>query len=225
VALPTAYLTSTKNLDGILSAIQTAQAPQRFTLNFLENLGYKSSSDRLYINVLKAIGFLNADAAPTERYYRFLDQTEAGKVLGEGLQDAYADLYQLNRNAHTLGHTELKNKLKTLTQGQHSDAVITKMATTFHELAKRADFSGGGAPPQPSEGVDEEQPAGDAGDVPQLDGQGGQNGGGRQVPPLAPAAGIGLGGLVYSIQIHLPESRDQAVYDALFRSLKTHLLQ
>jgi hypothetical protein len=30
---------------------------------------------------------------------------------------------------------------------------------------------------------------------------------------------------VYNIQIQLPESRDQGVYDALFRSLKTHLLQ
>jgi hypothetical protein len=110
VALPTAYLTSTKNLDGILTAIQTAQAPPRFTLSFLENLGYKSSSDRLIINVLKALGFLNADGVPTERYYRFLDQTEAPKVLAEGLQDAYADLYQLNRNAHDLGRNDLKNK-------------------------------------------------------------------------------------------------------------------
>ena len=68
MALPKAYLTSTRNLDGILSAIQTAQAPPRFTISFLENLGYRSSSDRLIINVLKALGFLNADGSPTERY-------------------------------------------------------------------------------------------------------------------------------------------------------------
>ena len=30
--------------------------------------------------------------------------------------------------------------------------------------------------------------------------------------------------LHYNIQIHLPESRDPAVYDAIFRSLKEHLL-
>jgi hypothetical protein len=224
VALPTAYLTSTRNLDGILSAIQTAQAPQRFTLNFLENLGYKSSSDRLIINVLKALGFLNADGAPTERYYRFLDQTEADKVLAEGLQDAYADLYQLNRNAQELSRTELKNKFKTLTQGQHSDSVLGKMAGTFGELAKRADFSGGGTPhPLPedagdggSSGNDDGAAAGGGSGVRQADGVG---------TPSPPPAGIALGGLVYNIQIHLPESRDQAVYDALFRSLKTHLLQ
>lgn len=28
----------------------------------------------------------------------------------------------------------------------------------------------------------------------------------------------------YNIQIHLPETRDMAVYDAIFRSLKEHLL-
>ncbi len=120
MALPTAYLTSTKNLDGILSAIQTAQAPPRFTLSFLES---------------------------------FLDQTEAPKVLAEGLQDAYADLFRINRNANELGRTDLKNKLKTLTQGQHSDSVLGKMAGTFIELANRADFSGGPAPQRTTEPV------------------------------------------------------------------------
>jgi len=33
-----------------------------------------------------------------------------------------------------------------------------------------------------------------------------------------------LGGLVYNIQIVLPESRDPAVYDALFKALKDHLV-
>ena len=31
--------------------------------------------------------------------------------------------------------------------------------------------------------------------------------------------------LCYTIQLILPESRDQAVYDVLFRSLKEHLLK
>ena len=35
---------------------------------------------------------------------------------------------------------------------------------------------------------------------------------------------VDLGGLVYNIQIVLPETRDVAVYDALFRSFKEHLL-
>lgn len=205
MTLPTAYLTSTKNLDGILTAIQTAQAPGRFTLNFLEQLGYKSSSDRLIINVLKAIGFLAADGAPTNRYYRYLDPAEAPRVLAEALRDAYADLYQLNRKAHDLSRTEVKNKIKTLTQGQTNDNVASRMANTFLELAKRADFEAAAPPvavPEPEEADN--------------------NTSETAASPREPR--VGLGGLVYSIQIHLPESRDQAVYDALFRSLKNHLL-
>jgi hypothetical protein len=38
------------------------------------------------------------------------------------------------------------------------------------------------------------------------------------------AAGIRLGGFVYNVELHLPESRDPAVYEALFRALKSHLL-
>lgn len=210
MALPSAYLTSTKNLDGILSAIQTAQAPSRFTISFLENLGYKSSSDRLIINVLKALGFLNADGAPTERYYRYLDQTEAPKVLAEGLRDAYSDLFQLNRTAQTMSRAE--NKLKTLNQGQASDGVLMKMAGTFLELAKRSDFESAPAKSASSEHTDEDPPPAP------LE----RDLGSGAAPPRLDA--VALGGLVYNIQIHPPESRDQAVYDALFRSLKSHLL-
>jgi hypothetical protein len=36
--------------------------------------------------------------------------------------------------------------------------------------------------------------------------------------------GLRISGLVYNIHLQLPESRDGAVYDALFKSLKEHLL-
>ncbi len=49
MSLPTAYLTSTKNLKAILEAIQNAQAPKKFTYSFLESLEFKSSSDRLIL--------------------------------------------------------------------------------------------------------------------------------------------------------------------------------
>ena len=35
---------------------------------------------------------------------------------------------------------------------------------------------------------------------------------------------IKLGGLVYNIQLILPETRDTKVYDALFKSLREHIL-
>jgi hypothetical protein len=70
MALPTAYLTSVKNLPDILAAMRGAEAPAKFTQSFLETLGFTSKSDRLIINVLKAIGFLTAAGEPTDRYFR-----------------------------------------------------------------------------------------------------------------------------------------------------------
>ena len=53
MAVPKAYLTSTKHVKEILTAIQQAQAPKQFSNTFLQNLGFKSSTDRLFIGVLR----------------------------------------------------------------------------------------------------------------------------------------------------------------------------
>ena len=141
MALPTAYLTSTKNVAALFDAIQAAKAPPKFTVRFLQDLGFRSSSERLYINLLKALGFLSADGAPTPRYFEFLDQSQAGRILAEALEEAYADLFQLRRDAQKMDRAELRGKIKTLTQGQVSDAVVDKMTSTFLSLVKLADFN------------------------------------------------------------------------------------
>lgn len=213
MALPTSYLTTAKNLEAIFDAIRNAKAPERFTTRFLESLDFKSTSDRLIIGVLKGLGFLDAEGRPQERYFRFLDQTQSGAVLAEAIEDAYADLYQTNKQAHSLGKSDIVNKFKTLSQGQLTEAVLDKAAMTFLALAKHADFDKKAASPP---AVD---PAA-APDVPTPDKPP------TAAPPTAFSASTrSLGGLHYNIQIILPDSRDPKVYDALFRSLKEHLLQ
>jgi hypothetical protein len=115
MAVPTSYLTTARNLAKILASIQNAQAPKQFTTRFLASLGFPSAADRLIIGVLKSIGFLTAEGAPTKRYFEYLDQTQAKRVMAEGIRDAYADLFQINRKAYELSNNEMKNKLKTLT--------------------------------------------------------------------------------------------------------------
>lgn len=205
MSVPSAYLTSSKNVGRILAAMQNAQAPKQFSTRFIASLGFTSAPDRLIIGVLKALGFLSAEGHPTKRYFEYLDTTQSKRVMADGLREAYADLYQVNRRAHEMTNTEVKNKLKTLTQGQFGDSVLDKMASTFKSLSQHADFSAAGnativEPVAPKAPVfNEEEPTHSAGRVT-------------------------LGGLVYNIQLILPADRDQAVYDALFRSLKEHLL-
>lgn len=207
MALPTSYLTSQKNLTGILNSIRSAQAPDKFTHAFLESLEFKSSSDRLVIAVLKSLGFLDDTGKPTDRYFHYLDQTRSERVMADAIQNAYEDLFRVNVNAHQMSKPDIVNKFKTLSRGKIGDSVLDKMAMTFIALVKHADFTApppGDTPAEDEPGAREEHEPGD----------------GKRDTGL----GLRLGGLVYNIQIVLPESRDQAVYDALFQSLRKHLL-
>jgi hypothetical protein len=207
MALPKSYLTSTKNLAALLEAMKTAQAPDTFNLKFLEGLGFPSSNDRLIVGVLVALGFLSQDKKPTDRYFRFLDQTQSAVVLAEGIREAYKDLFQVNTSAQKLPRSDVINKFKTLSQGQLSEAVLDKMALTFSELVKLADFDTKAA----SDLIDKK-------DESDLEAE-------AAAPNVRPShAPRSLGGLHYNIQIILPESRDPKVYDALFRSLREHIL-
>lgn len=122
--IPKAYLTSYKNLKPIIAAIQGAQAPAKFTVRFLESLGFKSPADRLIIPVFKSLGLLNQNGEPTSRYFQFMDPAQAPRVMAESLREAYAGLFQINTKAYELSNNELKNKLKTVSEGQYKDAVL-----------------------------------------------------------------------------------------------------
>lgn len=68
MAITNSYLTSTKNLESIINSVINAKAPERFTNKFLEDLGYKSSNDRLVIGMFKALGLLDDNGQPLQRY-------------------------------------------------------------------------------------------------------------------------------------------------------------
>lgn len=207
MSLPTSYLMTVKNLGTIFQAMQGAKAPSKFSMAFIVGLGFKAKSDRLMIGVLKSLKFLSDTGEPTARYFEFLDPTQAPGVLAMAIEEAYADLYQVNTQANKLAPGEVKNKLKTLTQGQYSDDVLAKMASTFVALCEQADFSAQSSPFKKEVVKDEISKDNETPDAKQP----------KQ------KHGITFSGLQYVINIQLPESRDQAVYDALFKSLREHL--
>jgi hypothetical protein len=203
MALPQSYLTSVKNLEGILNAIRSAQAPYKFTRAFLETLEFKTNADRLIIGVLKSLGFLDEGGRPTQRYFEYLDRTQSERLMADAIRDAYADLFKVNIKANEMSKQDVISKLKMLSQGKISESVLTKMAMTFTALVKHGDFSSAGKRKADEEPKEDQDP-----------------------PSKQPNDGkrLNQGDLVYKVQIVLPESRDDAVYDALFQSLRKHLL-
>lgn len=125
--------------------------------------------------------------------------------MAEAVREAYDDLFAVNKKAQDLSVEEVKNKLKTLTQGQKSDNVVGLMATTFKALAGLADWKTSHV----EKAIDQEK--------------------GKPIERLMKEA-VGTPPntgkefqLHYDIHIHLPESRDPAVFDAIFEAMKKHL--
>lgn len=141
MALPDSYTLKPKSIPAYFDAILDAQAPERFTVKFLENLGFTSTNDRLFIGILKDLGFLNRDGTPQPRYFEFLDRSRSKQVLAAGIRDAFGDLFAINTTANELSAKDAKNKLRTLYAGKKTDLVIGNIVNTFKALCDYADFT------------------------------------------------------------------------------------
>jgi hypothetical protein len=205
MALPDSYTIKVGAISHYFQAIVNAEAPERFSQKFLENLGFKGTNDRLLIGIMKDLGFIDTDGVPKPKYYELLDRSRWRKVLAQAIREAYADLFAVNKEAHALNLDDAKNKLRTLYAGSKKDSVIANIAKTFRALCEEADFS-----TEPTEA--EARPV-------------------EKEEPKIPLTGLTadstrkptLDSLQYHINIVLPETRDQAVYDAIFKSLRDHL--
>ena len=117
-----------------------------------------------------------------------------------------------------MSQEDVKNKLKTLTQGLKGERVIESMARTFKTLCDYAEWSDISIITQTDkvakscdnisseiEGASEQKLLLDNVEKKQS----------KQSDQF---------GLHYNIQIHLPETTNMAVYDAIFQSIKKHLM-
>mgnify|MGYP000898516790 CR=1 FL=1 len=213
MALPESYTLKPNAIPAYFDAMLDAQPPERFSLKFLENLGFTSTNDRLFIGILKDLGFLNRDGAPQARYFEFLDKSQSKKVVADGIREGYSDLFAINTKANTYSVEDAKNKLRTLFAGKKTELVISNIAKTFKALCDYGDFS---APipvkKEPKPEAEQQAPPKPSAQAEKKD------------PELRQSAGnIQVSGLQYHINIVLPETRDQAVFDAIFKSLREHL--
>jgi len=210
MSLPDSYTVKPGSVTAYFDAVLDAQPPERFSMKFRENLGFTSTNDRPFIGILKELGFLDADGVPQQRYFDFMDRSRSGQVVAAGIRDAYSDLFAINTKADELSATDVKNKLRTLYAGKKTDGVIDRIAKTFAALCEYADFS------QPPPATAKTEEAGDKKKETALHKK-------SEAGIQAVAQAITLDALQYHINIVLPETRDQGVYDAIFRSLREHL--
>lgn len=211
MTLPDSYTIKTGAMPDYFNAIIKAEAPERFSQKFLESLDFKSTNDRLLIGIMKDLGFIDTDGIPKPSYFELLDRSRWKQVLADAIRNSYSDLFAVNKDAQELTAEEVKNKLRTLYSGSKKDTVIANIAKTFKALCEIADFSSSKA------GLDKKINGKQSDETPK-----------KMYPEesevsLDRVTKFSLDSLQYHINIVLPETRDQGVYDAIFKSLRDHL--
>lgn len=203
MALASNYYQNLGRLPDFFQQIKDAQAPEQLTQKLLKDWGFTSSNDRALIPLLKTLGFLTGDGRPTERYQNFRNQSQSAKVLGEAIREAYNDIFLIKQNPTPSDKDAIQGKFKSY--HNTSDLVANHMTKTFLALLDLADISESPVTPHAGEVKEESSDI-----VPE---------------PLQNSSKIsGLSGLHYNIQIHLPATKDVEVYNAIFKSLKEHLI-
>ena len=206
--LSSRYMVSNKNLPAIFQKIQDGAAPEKFTMAHLKGIGFTSSNDQGALPVLKDLKFLAPDGTPTKRYHAYRDKSQAKRVLGEALREAYEDLFHINEHPTEADRPAIVGRFKSTHNA--TDLVADRQAATFFALLKLADLSPGkrGAPVKAKAEAEQEPAAKEPkADVP-----------GALHPMSA------FSGLRYNIEVHLPATKDVEVYNAIFKSLRSHLL-
>lgn len=208
------YMQSTGLVTKILEKIKSAKTPDRFSQDYLGTvIGYAGGSAKPFIPLAKRLNLLNSDGTPTDLYRRFRGSDDESKAaMATAIRIGYAPLFKRNEYADKLDKKKLEGLIKEVTGSEDGSSTLRAIVGTFEALKSFADFRiDDSVAPSSGASTPDEGPAG-AGE--------------EYVPAHSP---IGLPGAVdlrfgYTININLPNTNDIAVFNAIFKSLKEHLL-
>jgi hypothetical protein len=209
LALSNKYTLATNRLPDIFAKIRDGQAPEQFTQQLLKDWQFTSSNDRVILPILKDLGFLSPDGKPTSRYHDYRDHSRSAAVMAEALRDAYGDIFLIKERPAESDRKAIQGKFKSY--HNVSDNVASLMTKTFFALLGLSDLD---APLAKRSSIPREQKAEDH-SSPVV----------KEREQEAERTLLVHPGLHYNIQIHLPPSKDIEVYNAIFKSLREHLLE
>lgn len=200
------YTQVTGKLKSFFEKIQQVGIPPIVDKEWLASIGFSASNDYRIIAVLKFIDFVDQAGKPTDRWSKYRDKSRARKVLAEAIQKGYTELFQTYSDAYQRKNDELKSYFGTSTKG--GAQVISYTVTTFKNLCEMADFSDvAKEAPMFKELTPSQETEVDLGATKNI------------------IQGLGTGITInINIQLSLPDTTDETVYDKFFAALKKHLL-
>ena len=193
----------------ILTKIKEAKTPDRFTQDYMGGtLGFASGSAKPFIPLMKRLGLLSTDGAPTELYKQFRNPDHSKSAIGKAIRQGYADLYERNEKVHSLDKKSLEGLIVQATGLDQGSATLRAIVGTFENLKSFASFDILDSTPTLAALTEKIAPQPDT----------------KKSINNADEDGFRLG-LSYTINLVLPKTEDVSVFNAIFKALKENLLQ
>ncbi len=193
------YMSNPARVKLFLEHVQAAKVPPKVNRNYLESARFKSKNDRPLINLMKFLGFLDSSGVPTNVWQSYRDPKGAKGVLAKAIRTAYNDLFGMYEDAFNKDDDTLQSYFSSKTDVGKS--TIDYIVLTFKNLCQVADFEAVPAEavvPAPLTSPREEA---------------------ASIPTVATGLTVNI-----NVQLTLPATDDETVYDKLFASLKRNLL-
>lgn len=202
---PLPYLTAPGSIKTALEKIRAAATPDRVTQDFITTkLQIKGGTGKALIPFFKKIGLVGSDGAPSELYRRFRNPSLGGTAIADAIRIGYAPLKEVNEYFYEMPDQDLSNLILQVTGLDHDNQVAKLVFSTLKSLKNYADFK---------EHIEVDEAPTPAIPTPVE----------HSLPPQHSGGKVGLN-LSYTINLNLPATADQAVFNAIFKSLKEHLL-
>lgn len=205
--IPYAQVSGT--LETMLEKIKTASVPEKFSQDFVSTvLGMKGGSARSTIPFIKKMGFVSADGVPTERYKKYRNPNASGKAIADAMREVYSSLFSANEYVHNASMDELKGIVIQVSGLDKKSTPFQKIISTFTALKKLSDFDAElTIPINPAREFEENEKS-------------------FQIKSQHTSAEVNESiNLSYTINLNLPATSDIEVFNAIFKSLKEHLLK
>lgn len=208
------YMLSPGLISRALTKIQEAKRPERFTQDFLETkLGLSGGSARPIIPLLKRLGFLASDGAPTKRYDQYRNEYTRERAVADGMKEAFSEIFDRNTYAQDLDKGKLTGLVVEITGAAPEDRTTGAIVGTFFALNDLADF----------DAENEADSIEDASISEKIElTQQENNRVGASLRNGTEQVDFRIG---YTINLNLPETTDPEVFNAIFKALKENLLK
>jgi hypothetical protein len=206
------YSTSVGTLEKMLEKIKTASVPERFTQDFVSTkLLMKGGTASSCIPILKKMGFVSTDGSPTEVYREFRNPSKSKLAVAKAFRKLYERLYEMNEYVHDATEKEILGLIIECTGVEKDNATAKYTLSTLMMLRKLADFDDDFdddievTPTQLNNSSQIQNPIHEI----------------ARIPSAQASKGINLS---YTINLNLPATKDVEVFNAIFKSLKEHLI-